>query len=191
MRVNRLQKVLYLDSDVLLYSDIHAPEFQNFTLEYSWTTFCDLSTLDRFCAYITAHFREPLLLQKLIDYCREIGGPPLSDMVACIHFHNYFLRKNSTYGVISDSFFDHNLSCPLAPPCPQIDSLDGKKKIFLKDGALLCKFSGKDGFLKVNSLHFQGATKQYISYFLSDKLPHRADLHYFDYATCQWLLFSS
>ncbi|QRG69340.1 hypothetical protein [Brevibacillus choshinensis] len=187
MRANKLQAVLYLDSDVMLHTDINAPEFKHFTLEYSWTTFCDLPTMERYCAYLISYFREPHLLQKVLDFCREIGDAPLSDMVTCIHFHNYFLRRNSTYGVIGDSFFDHNLSCPLAPPCPQIESLNGKKKIYLKEGKLLCKFTEKEGFLKVNSLHFQGATKQYISSFLSAKLPSQGDLSYFDYATYQWV----
>lgn len=191
MKVNELQKILYLDSDVLLYCDISKPDYERLALEFSWTTVCNLPTLDRYCAYLTAHFRETSLLHKLLDYCRSIGNAPLSDMVTCIHFRNYYLRIASTYGVFGDSFFDHNLSCPLAPPCDQIELLEGKKKIYWKYGALHGKLTEKDGFLKVNSLHFQGATKHYIPFFLPSNLPSHDALHYFNYATCQWLLANS
>ncbi|WNC16640.1 hypothetical protein [Brevibacillus brevis] len=187
LRRNHISQCYYLDSDVLLYADVNPPEYQDLLLEFSWTTFCDVATLDRFCHYMIAHFTDPRLLQKLLDYSKEIGNVPLSDMVTCIHYHNYFLRKNSTFGLFGDSFFDHNLSCPLAPSCPAIEMLEGKKRMYLVNGTLACKVLGTDRYLKANSLHFQGSAKAYIPFFLSPNLPRHASPHSFDYGSCQWL----
>lgn len=187
MRHHQISQCCYLDSDVLLFSDVNDPAFKDFMLEYSWTTFCDLATLDRFCTFITNHFTDLRLFQNLLDFTRSIGNPPVSDMVLCIFFHNHVLRLESRFGIFDHAFFDNNLNVPLPPACPQVESLDAKKKIYVRNGELCCKIAGTDDYLRIHSLHFQGLAKPYIPYLVSPMLPAAQELLYFNYATCTWL----
>ncbi|WP_429844667.1 hypothetical protein [Brevibacillus sp. FIR094] len=191
MRSQGIERCCYLDSDVMLYTDINKREnedYDDFTFEYTWTTVCDLEKLNQFCDYATKFFREPLHYQTLLQFAKnELGDVPISDMVLFILFHNYVLRRNATYGIVANGFFDHNLNCPFAPSCPQADSHDGKKQIYQKAGTLYCKITGTTDYLSAHSLHFQGLAKGYIPYFRSQDIPNTDDFMYFDYPTCKWV----
>lgn len=190
MRSQGIERCWYFDSDVMLYTDISqldAASLSNFEIEYTWTTTCDLRMLDQLCDYMTKFFREHLHYQTLLDYAKENGDLPVSDMILFVLFHNYALRRSATYGMIAAGFFDHNLNCPFPPFTPQIHSLDNKKKIYQKAGVLYCKFTEKEDYIKVHTLHFQGHAKAYIPYFRSQDIPNTDDFMYFDYPTCKWV----
>ncbi|MDC0763377.1 hypothetical protein POF51_21885 [Brevibacillus sp. AG] len=190
MRSQGIDRCCYLDSDVMLYTDIskqNDKDFHDFTFEFTWTTVCDLDKLDQFCEYTTKFFRDPLHYENLLQFAKEIGDVPISDMVLFTLFHNYALRRGATYGLVANGFFDHNLNCPFAPSCPQANSLETKKQIYQKDGMLFCKITETNNYLPAHSLHFQGHAKGYIPYFRSQDIPNTDDYMYFDYPTCKWV----
>lgn len=189
MKSQGIKSCWYFDSDVMVYADLSKlgdEYFHNFTFEYSWTTVCDLEMLEQFCDYTTHYFRDPERYQHLLDFARGNGNQPVSDMVLFILFHNYALRRSATYGLNANGFFDHNVNCAFPPQEAQVNSLENKKQIYQKDGALFCKYKEIDEYLKVHTLHFQGHAKAYIPYFRSPNIPNTKDYMYFDYATCTW-----
>ncbi|MGG4451250.1 hypothetical protein [Brevibacillus porteri] len=191
MRSQGINRCCYLDSDVMLYTDmskLNNDDFHDFTFEYSWTTVCELDMLDEFCEYTTKYFRDALHYESLLQFTKELGNVPISDMVLFILFHNYALRRKATYGSVTDSgYFDNNLNCSFAPSCPEIDMLDSKKQIYQKDGALFFKITGTNDYIHSHSLHFQGHAKAYIPYFRSQDIPNTSYPMYFDYSTCKWV----
>lgn len=194
MRQHKLQRCCYLDSDVMLYADINNPEFSHFSFEFSWTSIVDLEALDRFCDLTTNYFSQPALFSHLVQYTQQIGhvhyGQPLvSDMVLFALYLREFPLHRQTHGIFDGSFFDGNINHPLRipPDNSEIESLAGKKKVFLINGSFYCKLPAKNTYIRVNSLHFQGPpSKPYMKYFCLPTIGSQADGAYFDYASCQW-----
>ncbi|WP_199621700.1 hypothetical protein [Paenibacillus alkalitolerans] len=193
MRKQGIQKCCYIDSDVMLYTDVNKPEFSQFTFEFSWTTIVGLCTLDNFCALITNYFENNALFKQLVQYTHQIGQvyggrPHVSDMVLCALFRDQTSISVTNGGVFNNSFFDGNINQPLRipPDYVEIEKLDGKKKVFFDNGGFYCKF--KCNFIKVNSLHFQGqGIKKYMKYFFIPTIGFGRERLYFDYSKSMWL----
>jgi hypothetical protein len=188
MKAKRLERCWYLDSDVMLYADLNNPEYDRFAFEFSWTTPVEIDMLDRFCALIQNHYRDPLLFQNLESYARQIGQPAISDMVLCSLFVQQIRGGDRYYGIFHESFFDENLNHPLdfPPHYFQIERLDGKKKVYLIKGELYCKELTTGKYLKVNSLHFQADSKMFMNDFVGSAFPRKDEILYFDYGAREW-----
>lgn len=189
MRKHGMQGCFYLDSDVMLYTNISKPEYRVFSMEFAWTSFVGIDTLDRFCNLIMKYFVHPplfrQLIQKTIEYDQVIEGIPLvSDMVLCLLYFRNYSGHPHTHGTFGDSFFDENVNRPL-----WTESLDNKKKVYVIQGMLYCKNEATGGVMRVNSLHFQGLkSKGYMKDFLFSTIPYSPHIHYYDYTTAQWTL---
>ncbi|GEB35490.1 hypothetical protein [Brevibacillus parabrevis] len=189
MRKNRIQGCFYLDSDVMLYTQVNKPEYRAFSMEFAWTSFVGLDTLDRFCNLTMQYFVNPqmfrLLVQKTIELDQVIEGVPLvSDMVLCLLYFRSYSGQAHTHGTFGDSFFDENINRPR-----WAESLSGKKKVYAIDGQLYCKDLASGALKRLNSLHFQGLTaKSYMKDFWLPHIPRQPGVHYYDYASSQWTI---
>ncbi|MED1644017.1 hypothetical protein P4U99_12635 [Brevibacillus agri] len=187
MRKNRLQSCFYLDSDVMLYTNVNQPEFQAFSMEFAWTSFIGLDTLDRFCNMTMQYFVNPqmfrLLVQKTLEFDQMIEGVPLvSDMVLFLLYFRSYSGRSHTHGTFGDAFFDENLNRPL-----WAESLAGKKKVYAIDGKLFCKDLASGAFKRLYSLHFQGLTaKSYMKDFWFPHIPRQPGIYFYDYAAVKW-----
>ncbi|GED71106.1 hypothetical protein BRE01_48080 [Brevibacillus reuszeri] len=187
MRKNGMQSCFYLDSDVMLYTNISKLEYQSFSMEFAWTSFVGIDTLDRFCNLMMKYFVHPVmfsqLVQKTIEYDQVINGVPLvSDMVLCLLYYRHYSGKVHTHGTFGDTFFDENINRPL-----WAEALDKKKKVYVYEGILYCKDEASGTFKRINSLHFQGLnSKSYMGDFLCSNIPQSTGAHYYDYMTRRW-----
>lgn len=193
MKNKRIQKCCYMDSDVMLYTDINQPAYSQFAFEFSWTSIVDQNSLERFCNLILSSFGNPVQFTKLVQYTHQIGqvhnGQPLvSDMVLCALYLQGLGQFTHTHGLFGNSFFDGNISHPLRipPGYDEVETIEGKKKVIFNNGSLYCR--SKDVYIQVNSLHFQGPPmKPYMKYFVSSNIGFGKELVYFDYSSCRWL----
>lgn len=189
MRMSGISVCCYLDSDVMLYTDINDPKYRNFSFEFTWTSFVSLPELERFCTFLTSCFFEDRLFEQVESYTWQIGQPAVSDMVLFSLYAEKLTKYRTVYGIFEHDCFDHNLNVA----SQGIEAAeDGKKNVYLRNGSLFFRHAASGRFFRVNSLHFQGPpAKRYIPYFYSPHLPRDAEQTLlFDYATCQWLPFT-
>ncbi|WP_301171205.1 hypothetical protein [Brevibacillus nitrificans] len=187
MKSHNIQKCCYLDSDVMLYTDVNQPQFESFFMEFVWTNFVDTQRLDRFCAFVTSHFEDlgrfgqvVSFAHKSKDHVRD-GMPLITDMVLSVMYLRQFAGYRLTHGLFPDAFFDGNIQQSYLT-----ESLDGKKKVYLKNGALYCKDNQSQRDHRLYTLHFQGTImKHYMKFFYSPALA-QAGSFYFDYQRAKW-----
>lgn len=187
MKQNKLSRCCALDSDVLLYAFVDNPDFYAFSMEFSWTTFCTLEMLEAFCSYIIHHFSEPKHFSRVLSFAEKQGDAPVSDMILCDLFHLDHPEFPKCFGIFSDCFFDHNLNCSLPLYLPQLELLDGRKKVYLLNNQLYCKKVNSNDLLRVCSLHFQGHAKPFMKHFISSSFSASSSPLFFDYHTSQWV----
>jgi hypothetical protein len=117
---------------------------------------------------------------KSKDHVRD-GMPLITDMVLSVMYLRQFAGYRLTHGLFPDAFFDGNIQQSYLT-----ESLDGKKKVYLKNGALYCKDSQSMRDHKLYTLHFQGTImKHYMKFFYSPALA-QAGSFYFDYQRAKW-----
>lgn len=192
MKRHGIPKCCYIDSDVMLYTDVNNPRFSNFTMEFVWTNFVELDLLESFCQFATNHFRNLTLFGNLISYTQKKksdhvrnGMPLITDMVMGSLFLEQFPHYQLTYGMYGDAIFDGNIQYTGG-----MESLDGKKKVYLLDGILYARDMATNKYIRLYSLHFQGKImKHYMKFFLSPSLP-QTGAYFFDYPTCRWVPIS-
>ena len=192
MKQNKIPRCCALDSDVLLYTSVDTPDFYEFSMEFSWTTFCTIEMLEAFCSYIILLFSEPKQFSRVLSFAEKQGDAPVSDMIFCDLFHHDHPEFPKSFGIFSNCFFDHNLNCPIPLPLTQVELWDGRKKIYLLNNQLYCKKVGSDDLLRVCSLHFQSSAKLFLKHFFSPVFStHSAHGSssplFFDYLTCRWV----
>jgi len=193
MKASGIAGCCYLDSDIMLYANVNDPAYHNFTNVWAMLTFNTLGTLEDLCYLIDIYFRNPDLQAYLLTYTRRLGYQGLNDMVfSSLYLEHWPQYKMNQDGVFGDSFFDGNIGHPLYVVLPEgggaeVEMLDGKKKIYRVNGALYAR-AGENGWVRVNSLHFQAENKKYMAHFLAPDA-HAGDAQpaYFDYGSNQWL----
>lgn len=168
MEQNRIDKCLYLDSDVLIFDEIEsdAHRFQNFGMTVTGisghTNFIqNRDTLKSFCSYILKSYQEPgyekILTEKYKEFQRthEAGG--ISDMT-------YFTEFRATnINTILD------VSYPLQGKAFDITVTythgfipdQNRKKIEWKEGKPFATLLSGE-LVEMRSLHFQGSSKKWL-----------------------------
>lgn len=187
MRRHQIPSCCYIDSDVMLYEDVNKPVYSNFMMEFVWTNFVSLDILERFCSFITAQFANPGMYVQLVEETKRMGHmsgnlPLVSDMVVGLLFLRQFPQHVYTHGRYGDRLFDENINRPI-----WAESLEGKRKIYLKEGQLYTRDAGKNEWILLNSLHFQGLVmKEFMPYFFTPHLSPKGSF-WFDYRTRRWV----
>lgn len=188
MKVHNISKCCYLDSDVMLYTDVKNPLFDTFMMEFVWTNFVEISRLEQFCSFVTAHFENVALFGQVVSFTLKskdhlrFGMPLVTDMVLGVMFLQRSPGYRMSHGLYHSGFFDGNVQQSLFT-----ESAGGKKKIYVSDGQLYCKHIQTNSRLSLFSLHFQGdVMKHYMKFFYSPALPQEGTLS-FDYPSCRWL----
>lgn len=189
MRQHNISECWGFDTDVMLFTDLKNPEYQNFSYEFSWTTITTLKDLEEFCTMQLEYFSHQKLFEELKIYTKEIGlynqktGFIISDMVTMRLYFEKQLKRKKLNGLFSNSYFDHNIQKNF----PGIEMLNNKKKVYLIDGNFYCKKTDSNQFIKLNSLHFQSPkNKKFMKYFYSPNTKNKGE-YFFDYNTCQWI----
>lgn len=187
MKQQNLELCLVIDSDVLLFTPIDSSDFHSFSMEFSWTSFISLEKANAFCSYVMMQFQNPVLLSRTLFYAQKLGHGLVSDMVLCDLFHLDHPEFPKCFGIFSDCFFDHNLNCSLPLYLPQLELLDDRKKIYLRNNQLYCQKVNSRDLLRVCSLHFQGHAKPFMKHFISSSFPSSSSPLFFDYQFSRWI----
>ena len=185
---NKIEHCFYMDSDVMVYSDLSKEAINFFqydlTVNNEFFGHCmfinNSNALKIFCDFILKTYQEKSLLEiklEFSDYLKMVkklnGG--ISDMAFINKY--YETHKNTigeTGGITNDSVFDNNVN---ESGGFRIDSsliTRGIKKIFMTDGIPYGMHKKMFKKIRFNVIHFQGPAKKYIPFFSSQK-----DFHFF------------
>jgi hypothetical protein len=192
MRQNKVQSVLHLDSDVLLYSSIDTISdvysdvvedcaysilersynasdlFMNASAHISYWT---IEKLEEFCYFAIDSFQNPDILvqyeNKWNRYRNSQSIDGVSDMTTFYWF--WEKAKDSIANFVVDNnynVFDLNMSQATNYYENEYKFSQGKKVVKLIDKhPYFMKASHPDKLWRVHALHFQGGTKNFIPFF--------------------------
>lgn len=176
MTASKLEKCLYIDSDVLLYTNVTEDQKKfakfAFTLSAGTSPHCvyinSLNALDSLCNYMFAVYTDPLVVERMEVKFQEriqrndpIGG--ISDMTI---FWLFAQINSGNIGeittIIDNSTYDHNINLSL-----EFEMRDGRKNIYFLGEQPFCKHLMLDKTIRFNAIHFQGSAKRYIKEYLT------------------------
>lgn len=170
MIINHLESCLYIDSDVMLYTNVTEEhnKFSDFdlTLSQSISPHCNyinkLSALEKYCNLVFGLYTNSSMLEYLEKMMHEYnqkkkfgGVTDMSLFRAFKEMKEHHIAELST--IIDGSTYDHNINLS-----NDFDTCNGIKKINFVEGQPFGKHipSGKN--IKFNILHFQGKAKKFM-----------------------------
>jgi len=169
LETQSLDACLYLDSDVLLYSDatVQARRFTDFDLtpsrESPHCMFINRRAgLDRFCAFLMECYISPELFGRLESHFHKLqaenrpGG--VCDMTAFGLFDALSRgRIVDLYPILEGGAFDHAMT-----DSNGFEMANGIKKIRWRDGLPYCMHQPDGQLVRFHTLHFQGRAKRFL-----------------------------
>ncbi|MBX7137988.1 MAG: hypothetical protein K1X83_08395 [Oligoflexia bacterium] len=198
-RRNGCERVVYCDSDVLIYSDLvealkawQGADYLNVT-RGCWSTavFNRMSALDGFLELLMEMFaRNSVLWQETLDrlgFMRPYDGAAssgidnLTDMFAIRIFNDLRpeIKGDHLYSIKDGGCFDRNISisAPETPLDPEFEAHGDRKRLSWQDGVPYAVARPDVGPVRMHCLHYQGNAKAYmIDYFLKQAPPWFAKL---------------
>ncbi len=170
MMLNNLDKCLYIDSDVMLYTNVTLEQnkFSEFdlTLSHSSSPHCNFinnfSALEKYCNLVFGLYTDSSTLEYLEKMMQEYSQKKLFGGVSDMSVFKAFKElKECHIGEIStlsdDSVYDHNINV-----ADDFEMCNGIKNIFLVEGQPFCKHIPSNKDIKFNALHFQGKAKKFM-----------------------------
>lgn len=182
LRVNKIRRCLYLDSDTMLYTDVtqDSQKFANFgfTLSHQ-TSGCTfflnrLEALEEFCQFVMDLYNKKhrYLYDKMVAHytVRKRNGLKggVCDMTAFqLYSEKHFGDIGEVAHIIDGSVYDPAITIP----APGFEMENGIKRITWRNGIPYGKHVKTRLEIRFNSLQFQGsATKSMMSQFYTGKL---------------------
>lgn len=179
MESNNIDKVFYIDSDVLLFSDITKEwaKYNQFDMTLLHRTapissYMTLKGLNNFCNMLVSVYNnkdgydfKKIESHYLVRRHHNLpGGVCDMTLFEYFHYHAQFGggpgRVGEMMHIYNDATYDHNINAE-----DQDFEFDGQKKVIkIKDKLpyVLNKKLNKD--ILFNSIHFQGSAKSYMGY---------------------------
>jgi hypothetical protein len=175
----RIQKCLYLDSDVMLYANLCEEELKfsqsDIYLYRALVPHCayinDSRILNSFCRFVIQTYGDESLFTKIIErveILRQTEGTlgATNDMVFFRQFSILFPDKvGDVSPIIGNSTYDSNINLPY-----DFRMEGGIKKIIWIDNHPFGSYIPSDSLIRFNILHFQGGAKVLIKDFLKGEL---------------------
>jgi len=178
---NQIDKCIYLDSDVMTYTNFSEEMGQYSRFGLTLTRGCSPhncyvngpKALDNFCRYVSKIYEITTTRKELyavFEDFSKISGGIISDMAV---FYNY-ARDNP--GVIGDNhvFFRNSTYDNNIHESEGFEMYKGLKRIFWKNGIPFGRHDNSGKMIRFHTLHFQGYSKRYIPRYASNK-----DIHYY------------
>jgi len=173
MQKENMEKCVYIDSDLLLFSNIteEAKRFEkfDFTLHNGTSAHCifinSREGLKKFCDYVLEIFTDKekfkYVEQNFSRFLEQKLPGGFCDMSA---FKKYASENPSHVGEISEihnsTFFDGSIIQPEG-----FEMAFGLKKITFKNGVPFGKLAKTGELIRMNCLHLQGPAKVYAGFF--------------------------
>jgi hypothetical protein len=169
---------LYLDSDVLFYSNVDevAKKFESYGMTISeiagHTNFINFSTLTRFCDYVTecySHNDSSTLLQGMLQHFQQTYGSGVSDMTFLEAYHK--THPNEVFNYYrwnSNETIDHTLNN--SEGWDKRFEMDTKYiKVVWENNKPYFVRKGTGEKVLTHSLHFQGNSKTVMADYIPVK----------------------
>jgi hypothetical protein len=183
VKKNKIKKCFYMDSDVMVYSDL-SKESANFsqcdmTVNSRFFGHCmfvnNSDALQDFCNFILKTYEEkslPEIKTDFNDYLemvkKEKGG--ISDMTFLNKYYKMHEDKVcDTNIIIGNSTFDNNVNDPNGFIVDNRGITRGIKRINMVKGIPYGTEKGTLRKIRFNVIHFQGPAKKYIPFFYSNR----------------------
>lgn len=205
MKFEKLPKVLYLDSDVLLYTppekivNIYGEYFKNCGYlipqqehdSLSWTasghtSYWNYETLEEFCHFLTKSYQGGdifRLYQQKWDHHQSkkiLGG--VNDMTSLYFFWRQKSKHITNFSeVFQDNTFDHNINAPMNYFKNEYKMRGSLKLINFKKNIPFGETIDRSREIRFHTLHFQGAAKRKMPMFYTGKPFNRKLLHNIDW----------
>lgn len=177
VREHGLQRILHLDSDVLLYDDVEAAgqQFEECDLTLSWpstsqlpnssghSSYFNLRALEEFCAFVEAVYADPARIESFdnrVAERRTKGGIyNIGDMyhLACFSFTT---QLKIGYGQHGHPLFDENINYDIET---KARLADGHKLIEYRKGQPHARYASQEKVVRYATLHFQGRAKVWMA----------------------------
>lgn len=179
MEHNNIKQCLYLDSDVLLFSDVLQEQKKYsdcvFTLSHEYglgfNIFNDFGTLNEFCEFMVKCFVSQSLHNRLLAIAEAYG--PVNDMLI---FHEFKSKKPYKFGdvslILDQTRHDANINLSEG-----FEMEGGVKKIIWRDGLPYCRETSSNSLIRFNSLHFQGRSKYMIKDYFRGELSYSESIN--------------
>ena len=196
MRVNGLEAVFYIDSDVLLYSSldeilaIYGPKLSDSGLlvpqqtdeSFRWAVngaaaYWRRATLSSFCSFALRSYKEPDLIKlywQKWKWHQENSVPGgICDMTALYLFwrtnQHLFLNFAEQSG---GTAFDANFNSANGFLADEYVTEEGHKAVVFKNDQPYCRRANDGGLVRFHALHLQGGAKSMIpQYYRGPRFP--------------------
>ncbi|MEP0911419.1 hypothetical protein NDI45_10865 [Leptolyngbya sp. GB1-A1] len=179
LKLNNIKSCFYVDSDVMLYTNISLEKqrFERFDITLSYPPCFDSpsphcmfinqsETLDDFCKFTKNIYLDEALMKIMkfqFEKCNGYGGA--CDMTA---FREYWFSERSSIGntaiTLDNSIYDHNINEPNG-----FETQYGIKKIYWISGVPFCQCVESGEKIQIKLLHFQGIAKPLMKNYCSHK----------------------
>lgn len=176
VRQRGLQRILHLDSDVLLYDDVDAAgqQFEECDLTLSCpstvrlpnssghSSYFNLRALDEFCAFVESTYADPARIASFdnrVAARRTKGGVyNIGDMFLLASF-SFTTQLKIGYGQHGQPEFDANFNYDIET---RTKLADGHKRIEYRKGQPHGLRPGNEKAIRYATLHFQGQAKEWM-----------------------------
>jgi hypothetical protein len=182
LRAHNLRECLYLDSDVMLYTDVteDRKKFAQFDFTLCWHTIGCVVFLNRiegleaFCQFVTDIYskKDRYHYDKMVSHYavrqkNDLTGGACDMTALQLYNEANFGQVGEAANVMSGSFYDPNMNAPH----PGFEMSEGIKKVIWRDQQPYGRFLRTGDEVRFNSMHFQGEqTKRWMrSYYTGDR----------------------
>jgi hypothetical protein len=177
---HKIEKVLYLDSDLLLYCDVEQVfnQFNNydFTISKKLSPHCcyfpDSNKLLKFCDFIPKLYTDPSYTDRFLKKHQYHLTNHLNGGVCDMTAFNEYQKEVGVIAkdlneIVDNEIFDDNIS----DVADGFTMKDGIKELIFNNGFYYGTKVNSKQQIKFNTLHFQGAAKKKIAdYYLGSDL---------------------
>lgn len=183
MKINKIEKCFYADSDVLIFSNLNTElqKFSNFSFTLSEGTcghnsfWNNHKALDDFCHFIENIYNKSDLdsYNKILDFWNSYKITQKPGGVCDMTLFKFYKEKypnniGETANIIEKSTYDHNFSSNIQDGV-FYKNIFGIKKIIWKNNLPYIKNNSNE-LIKFNTLHLQGWAKKFIpNFYYRDK----------------------
>ncbi|EKE29328.1 MAG: hypothetical protein ACD_2C00189G0012 [uncultured bacterium (gcode 4)] len=194
-----LEKIVYIDSDILLYANVNEEfkrlsDLSSFQIAYVWTSwhtcyFTSQESINAFCNFIIVNYSSEDKIEYMRKFYKEYSKTNatwwVSDMFIFWLYKKYWEGILDIAEISNQSTYDLNFNCncnsfdfwliypDLFPdylhPPIIFEPFLNTKKTIFKNWLMYWKSAWNDQLIRLNTLHLQWFSKSYMKYFYNEQ----------------------
>jgi hypothetical protein len=187
MHSKNLSRCLYIDSDILVYSNVS--DLVQQVGEYGMTicgisghsNFVRYTTLSEFCQYLLESYSDEIAIKQLSqEYERFLLNSPAGGISDMTFLYRYSQLKPQQVLNITHFGTDEAFDVTIDTGAGEYEMNNGFKKVVWKRNRPYCRRLSDNKLVVHHTLHFQGKTKKKMSRYVTSKsLLYYVNKHYY------------